>query len=354
MTNIYRTILKASRLVKRRRPISAAMALQELWSPPGPKTRRKSAKTAPKPKSRGVGKPAQGRPDRAAPGSFSSGEFHCPHGALGYWLYMPPGSARRRMPLIVMLHGCTQTATDFAAGTRLNRLADELGFAVLYPQQSSKANIARCWNWHDPAHQARGGGEPAIIGALTRHAINLCRTNPTRVYIAGISAGGAAAAIIGAAYPDIYAAVGVHSGVARGNIRSLGTALTTMRGRASGPSKEKLPRQLPTIVFHGDNDSVVHPSNARGFLNNLERSQPGPLTSRSYRGCSSGGRHFTRRIHKGQDGRTLLEDWTVHGSGHSWSGGSAAASHTDPSGPDASREMVRFFMTHRRWDWRQV
>lgn len=252
------------------------------------------------------------------------------------------------MPLVVMMHGCSQSASDFAAGTGMNMLADELGFLVLYPQQSQSANLARCWNWHDPQHQVRDRGEPAVIAALTRHTIALCRANPMRIYIAGISAGGAAAAIIGAAYPDLYVAVGVHSGLAQGNIRSLSAAVAAMRGKSdSGPAKA-LPRQLPTIVFHGDGDRIVHPSNAAGFLKNIERSNSGPLLIRTYTGCSSGGRHFTQRVYKGPAGDIMLEDWTVHGIGHSWSGGRAAGSHTDPAGPDASQEMIRFFLARRR------
>lgn len=247
------------------------------------------------------------------------------------------------MPLIVMLHGCSQTAADFATGTGMNRLADELGFLVLYPQQSKNANLARCWNWHNPAHQGRGG-EPAVIATLTRHAIMLGRINPARVYIAGLSAGGAAAAIVGAAYTGIFTAVGVHSGILHGNVRTMSTALSAMRGGARPHLGEKLRRPLPTIVFHGDQDRVVHPSNAGAFLHHLEQAHPGPLVARFFTGRSDGGRDFTRRIYKSKSGDLLLEDWTVHGSGHGWSGG-RGGSYTDPTGPDASRAMMEFFLS---------
>ena len=230
----------------------------------------------------------------------------------------------------------------------MNRLADELGFLVLYPEQSQKANFARCWNWHAPENQGRGSGEAGMIAALTRHVITLCNANRTRVYIAGISAGGAMAAIVGAAYPDLFVAVGVHSGVPRGDIRSLRAALAAMQGKAGAMPTARLPRQLPTIVFHGDQDKVVHPSNAGGFLHNLERAGMGPLTLRSLPGKSDGGRDFSRRVYQDRLGTVLLEDWTIHGSGHSWSGGNPMASHTDPAGPDASREMLRFFLARRR------
>jgi poly(hydroxyalkanoate) depolymerase family esterase len=338
MIDPFKTALKVTRLLKRRKPLSAALAVQELLTPGTMKSRNNAAR-----------KTATGsRPRRPAPGSFISGEFRCAHGGLHYRMYTPIGSTRRRMPLVVMLHGCSQTAEGLAVDTRMNRIADEQGFLVLYPQQSTRANVARCWNWHDPKNQSRGEGEPAIIASLTRHAMALGRANPARIYIAGISAGGSAAAITGAAYPDLYVAVGVHSAVARGGIRSLGAALSAMRGKAGAVLSSRLPRQLPTIVFHGDNDRIVDASNAAGFLTNLERSNIGSVVSRAHRARSEGGRDYTKRIYQDHSGITLLEDWTIHGSGHSWSGGSAAGLHTDPAGPDASREMVRFFLARRR------
>ncbi|MEA3541371.1 MAG: PHB depolymerase family esterase [Pseudomonadota bacterium] len=341
MTDLLKTWRKARRLVKKRHPLSAALAFQDLLTPPFPKPARKRAKA---PRAAG----ARYKPTRPAAGSFISERHDGRHGALAYRLYTPTGSTRRRLPLVVMLHGCTQTAEDFAIGTRMNRLADELGFLVLYPEQSQKANFARCWNWHAPENQGRGSGEAGMIAALTRHVVTLCNANRTRVYIAGISAGGAMAAIVGAAYPDLFVAVGVHSGVPRGDIRSLRAALAAMQGKAGAMPTARLPRQLPTIVFHGDQDKVVHPSNAGGFLHNLERAGMGPLTLRSLPGKSDGGRDFSRRVYQDRLGTVLLEDWTIHGSGHSWSGGSPMASHTDPGGPDASREMLRFFLARRR------
>jgi poly(hydroxyalkanoate) depolymerase family esterase len=249
-----------------------------------------------------------------------------------------------------MLHGCTQSAGDFALGTRMNELADERGFLVLYPQQSTAANLGRCWNWHRPGDQKRGSGEPAAIAALTLHIIGTSRANPARVYIAGISAGGAAAAIVAAAYPEIFVAVGVHSGMARGNVTTLSGALAAMRGGAGAGVADggKVPRPAPTIVFHGGRDKVVHPSNAGGFLTQLQRSSPRPITSRTERGRSKGGRDFTRTVYRQGAGEVLLEDWTVADSGHAWSGGCASGSYTDPAGPDASREMMRFFLARKR------
>ena len=336
-------------MAKKGRPLSAAFILQQMMQP-SVKPKRMRAKTTAKPAKPATSRPTAVvvRPPRPAPGTFMDGQFSSPHGSLGYKLFTPRGSARRRMPLVVMLHGCTQTAADFAAGTGMNALADELGFLVLYPEQSASANLGRCWNWHRLSDQRRGSGEPAVIAALTLHAIAACRANPARVYIAGISAGGAAAAITAAAYPELYVAVGVHSGLARGDITTMGGALSAMRNGAGAGAVSKTKRPPPTIIFHGDQDGVVHPSNAGGFLNHLQRSAPGPLVRRSVRGRSTGGRDFTRTTYRTNSGEILLEDWTVHGSGHAWSGGRPAGSHTDSAGPDASREMIRFFLARKR------
>jgi poly(hydroxyalkanoate) depolymerase family esterase len=330
------------------RPLSAALVLQGLLlSSTGlaPK-RAKPAGRAKPAKPRVAAKPAPER--RPAPGTFVDGRYSGRHGGLAYKLYTPRGSARRRLPLVVMLHGCTQSAADFAVGAGMNRLADELGFLVLYPEQSVTANLGRCWNWHRPGDQERGRGEPAVIADLTRHVIALCKANAARVYIAGISAGGAAAAIIAAAYPDLYVAVGVHSGLARGEVRTLGGAISAMRtGGATGADGKTRP-PLPTIVFHGDQDPIVHPSNAAGFLSHLRRSSSRALDSHETQGRVRNGRAYTRREYRHGAGPVLLEDWSIHGSGHGWSGGDPAGSHTDPRGPDASREMLRFFLSRRR------
>jgi poly(hydroxyalkanoate) depolymerase family esterase len=323
--------------------MSALIAMQGGLETPAPAKVR-----SPKAPRRISRKPAAARQARPGPGTFGTHEFDCAHGTIHFRLYTPRSSKRRNLPLVVMLHGCSQTASDFATGTGMNALADELGCLVLYPQQSHRANLARCWNWHRPRNQARGAGEPALIAALTRHVLALAVANPKRVFIAGISAGGSAAAIIGAAYPDLFTAVGVHSGVARGTIRTLPSALAAMRGEGRARSSGRATRPLPTIVFHGDEDRVVHPSSAAGFLNTLERSQPGALVSRTYYGKSDKGRDFTRKVYRSSSGNILLEDWTIHGSGHEWSGGSAFGSYTDPLGPNASREMMRFFLSQRR------
>lgn len=336
MTNFLKTFAKASRLARKARPFAFAETIRRALVPARPakpkRPRQSSGSSMPRPSA----------------GSFINGEFQSRHGTLAYKLYTPVGSTRRRMPLVVMLHGCAQTAADFATGTDMNRLADELGFLVLYPQQSHSANLARCWNWHAPEHQLRGRGEPALIAGLTRHAIALARANPSRVYVAGLSAGAAAAAIMGSAYPDVFVAVGVHSGVALGQADSLTSAMAAMRGKGTAKPVGKTRRPLPMIVFQGDRDRVVHPSNAAEFLTSLENSRPGQLVSQSFSGRSAKGRDFTRKVYKSSGGNVLLEVWTIHGSGHGWSGGHAAGSYTDPAGPEASREMLRFFLSRKR------
>ncbi len=337
MKHPIRTFARARRLALKGRPLSALLALQPAMTAGKP---RKPA--APRP---GAGPRTPRRPARPPPGSIVRDRFEDAAGAIDYRLYTPLGSARRRMPLVVMLHGCGQSAADFAAGTGMDRLADELGFVVLYPEQSRSANLGGCWNWHRRDDQRRGSGEPALIAALTRHATGLARANPARVYVAGISAGAAAAAIVAAAYPELFVAVGAHSGLTATGIATIGQALAAMRhgGRRDDAPATRPPP--PTIVFHGDGDTVVHPSNAGGFLDALRCGDRRPIVSRTTRGRAAGGRDYTRTVHRVEGGPVMLEDWVIHGSGHAWSGGSRAGSHTDPAGPDASREMLRFFLS---------
>lgn len=297
-----------------------------------------------------------------AAGAFTQGSHR--HGGLtrDYKLYLPPGTADRPPALVVMLHGCTQDPDDFAAGTAMNRHAAEQGFAVLYPAQSTQANPSKCWNWFKHNHQQRDRGEPALIAALTSSVCRLHALDADRVYIAGLSAGGAMAAVVAAAYPDLYAAVGVHSGLAPGVARNLPDALAAMQGgvpvqAANRPGPGPLHRRparaataiaVPTIVFHGDQDTTVHPRNGEQVLAAVQAAGAGSPQRRIEQGLSAGGRRYTRAMHHAPDGRTIAEHWVVHGAGHAWSGGQAAGSYTDGAGPDATHEMLRFFMTHRR------
>ncbi len=262
-------------------------------------------------------------------------------GALDYRLYVPSRSNAEAMPLVVMLHGCTQSPEDFAAGTRMNDLAEEQGFLVVYPRQTQSANAQKCWNWFDAAGQLRDRGEPALIAGLTRDVMREFSVDPSRVYVAGLSAGGAAAAILAQCYPDLYAAAGVHSGLAAGAARDMPGAFAAMRGGG----RTAAGRAVPTIVFHGDADRTVHPSNGEQVI--AQARGGAGLSAALTQGRSPGGLGFTRRVESDAAGRPMAEHWLLHGAGHAWSGGSGAGSYTEPRGPDASREMLRFFLQHR-------
>ena len=268
-------------------------------------------------------------------------------GKRSYKLFVPSQYRGEPAPLVVMLHGCSQSTDDFAAGTRMNELAEAETFLVAYPSQPSSANMSRCWNWFNENDQRRDRGEPSLIAGITRQVMQDFNIDPERVYVAGLSAGGAAASIMGAAYPDLYAAIGVHSGLACGAARDMSSAFTAMQRGAPAPAKNAGPDVIvPTIVFHGDRDNTVHSSNGDHVI---AHSKAGAELETSVEdGVAAGGIRYTREIQKDKAGQTMLEQWTLHGAGHAWSGGSAAGSYTDPRGPDASREMLRFFLSTRR------
>jgi poly(hydroxyalkanoate) depolymerase family esterase len=284
-------------------------------------------------------------------GQFLSRTYGNAAGTLAYKLYIPSGHEGQALPLLVMLHGCKQSPDDFAAGTRMNRIAEEHRCLVAYPEQSAAANISKCWNWFRPADQQRGQGEPALIAGITRQVMDDYRADPSRVYIAGLSAGAAAAAIMGATYPDLYAAIGVHSGLACGAASDLPSAFAAMREgeralRPRLPAGDGEGRIVPTIVFHGDRDATVHPENGDRVI--AQWTTATKLHPTVERGEAAGGHSYTRTLHADADGQVLLEHWDIHGAGHAWSGGSPAGTFTDARGPDASREMIRFFLAHPR------
>jgi poly(hydroxyalkanoate) depolymerase family esterase len=260
-----------------------------------------------------------------------------------YRLYVPGSYSGEPLPLVVMLHGCTQSPEDFAAGTGMNALAEEQSFLVAWPEQSAAANGNRCWNWFNPQDQQRDLGEPALIAGIAREVMGEFAVDPARVYIAGLSAGGAAAVIVARAYPELFSAAGVHSGLASGAASDMASAFAAMRqGGSADPSHSAAP--LPTIVFHGDQDRTVSPVNAQQVL--AQARGGAQLESTSRQGSASGGRDYTITAEADASGKPILEHWLLHGVGHAWSGGSDAGSYTDPHGPDASREMMRFFSHH--------
>ena len=280
-------------------------------------------------------------------GRFESRRHVGRAGTIEYMLYKP-ASAKPGIPLIVMLHGCTQSPEDFARGTAMNRLADEFSFLVAYPRQIQSANMQKCWNWFQPGHQQRDQGEPALIAGLTRDIVALEDIDAARVYVAGLSAGGAAAAIMADTYPDLFAAVGIHSGLARGAARDLPSALTAMqRGAAHQPTRAgpNGGRFVPVITFHGDRDGTVGEINARDIVR-AATAMAAPLSVTSETG-EANGRRYTRARSIDDRGRVMIEQWTVSGAGHAWSGGDPAGSYVDASGPEASRAMLEFFFAHR-------
>jgi poly(hydroxyalkanoate) depolymerase family esterase len=276
---------------------------------------------------------------------FIEGMYSSPAGSRAYRLFIPSRYQDRPLPLVVMLHGCTQSPEDFAAGTRMNFIAEEQNCFVVYPAQPSHANHAKCWNWFRTADQQRGRGEPSLIAGITRQIMGDCSVDRKRVYVGGLSAGAAAAAIMGATYNDLYAAVGIHSGLACGAATDLPSALVAMRQGGSGTKAILGDRpSVPTIVFHGDRDTTVHPNNGDQIL---EQSLGVMATQKKvHRGQVPGGHAYTRTILSDASGRGMLEHWNIHGAGHAWSGGNPAGSYTDPRGPDATREMLRFFLEH--------
>jgi poly(hydroxyalkanoate) depolymerase family esterase len=292
-------------------------------------------------------------PDVQDCGHFSKHRYVDAAGQRDYKLYVPAHSRSDPLPLVVMLHGCTQDADDFAAGTRMNALAEKHGFIVAYPIQPQAANTSKCWNWFRPVDQQRDQGEPSLIAGITREVMATHDIDPKRVFVAGLSAGGAMAAIMAQAYPDLYAAAGIHSGLPVGCAHDLPSALAAMRG---GKTRSKAGRAgrsdlhdassspCPLVVFHGDADATVHPANANELLR--EFSASGTASAAASSGDGRARKHTVQ--HLTSPTGTDAERWTIHGAPHAWAGGSTSGSYTDPSGPDASAEMVRFFLDHPR------
>lgn len=278
---------------------------------------------------------------------FLDGDYTNDAGSRRYKLYIPSCWQGQPLPLVVMLHGCTQDPDDFAAGTQMNAVAEEQRCFVAYPAQSADANNSRCWNWFSSLDQRHGQGEPSLIAGITEQVMATYPVVRDRVYIAGMSAGGAMAVIVGTLYPELFSAVGVHSGLPFAAARDLPSALSAMK-RGGSSAREANSGGLPIIVFHGDQDTTVHPVNGEELMAQGLRSHPRGGTaqpSRSVAGRVPDGHAYTRIKHRLGDGSPLAEHWVIHGAGHAWSGGNAAGSYTDDKGPDASREMMRFFST---------
>jgi poly(hydroxyalkanoate) depolymerase family esterase len=264
-------------------------------------------------------------------------------GARRYRLYRPRGYTGQPVPLIVMLHGGTQSGADFAVVTDMNAHADRHTFLVAYPEQPSSANPMRFWNWFRPADQRRDSGEPSLIAGITRQISAEHAVEPARVYIAGFSAGGAMAAVMAATYPDLYAAVGVHSGLAHGAAHDTMSAFAAMNN-GHAPGRPAQQPAIPLMVIHGDNDPTVNHLNADRLVETALRAHPdGPARHTQVTDSHiPGGRRYTRTTYTDAAAVRIVERLTIHQGGHAWSGGPAGP-HADPLGPDAAAELVRFF-----------
>ncbi|WP_295999495.1 PHB depolymerase family esterase [Rugamonas sp.] len=291
-----------------------------------------------------VGTPAA--PDLPPNAQFISGVYRNHAGTRNYKLYIPSGYHGQAMPLLVMLHGCTQDPDDFAAGTQMNAVAEEQQCFVVYPEQGKNANSSKCWNWFNAIDQQRGQGEPSLIAGIAQQVIDDYPVNERQVYVAGLSAGGAMAVIVGTLYPDVFAAVGVHSGLPYASAQDLPSALMAMkRGAGPVPQAPHSKGGLPIIVFHGDRDTTVHPRNGEDVMEQGLSGAGAQAAPSVQSDAVPNGHRYTQTTHRGTDGAPLAEHWLIHGAGHAWSGGSARGSYTDDKGPDASREMMRFFKT---------
>jgi poly(hydroxyalkanoate) depolymerase family esterase len=296
----------------------------------------------------GLGQPAHlptlPLPDGA---QFLDQRYSCAAGVRRYRLYVPSSAGEGLQGLIVMLHGCTQNPEDFAAGTGMNALAEEHALLIVYPAQTSGDNSMSCWNWFRPGDQMRDTGEPAIIAGLTESLRDQYAIPKERVFVAGLSAGGAMAAIMGETYPELYGAIGVHSGLAYGSANDVMSAFTAMRGQVAleqaPSSNDGAPEAGPRmIVFHGAADTTVHPSNARRIIASQSGSRA--KSTRTEHTASGETRAYSRLVAERDDGTHGIECWMIDGAQHAWAGGHPSGSYTDPRGPNASAAMVRFFL----------
>jgi poly(hydroxyalkanoate) depolymerase family esterase len=306
----------------------------------------------------------------AVPGRWVSGEYANATGSRAYQLYLPAGyDAKQKHMLVVLLHGCTQDAADIARGTRITEHADREGFIALLPEQPASANAKKCWNWYDPAHQARDAGEPSLIAGMTAKVTADYAVDPDRVHLAGISAGAGMAALVAVAYPETYASVAMHSGIAWRAATSVMAALGVMGGGPSLAVADSLGREaaaamgarkraIPALVIQGGSDKVVHPANAAALarqwtrMNANARPTDEPQIAlrddaeSNDRSGETNGYHWTRATFGA--GQETVDELIVAELGHAWSGGSSTGTFTDEHGPDATAEIVRFFIEHPR------
>ena len=328
-----------------RQSVIAEGALREISTPDSHSDSPRFGRTAPA--------------EQTYPGVFVSRSFTNDAGTRTYKLYIPASYSEQsgeRVPLVVMLHGCTQSPDDFAAGTRMNELAEKHGFLVAYPAQAPNANGSKCWNWFRAEDQSRDRGEPSLIAGITREVASSYRVDERRIFVAGLSAGAAMAVVLGATYPELYAGVGAHSGLPYGAAHDLPSAFGAMQGGMAPtgernplapqtPHRRRFAQSVPTIVFHGDCDRTVDARNGTAIVEQAIMAGTGEMRLRASvdEVAASDGRSFIRTVYADMTNQPVVEHWVIHGAGHAWSGGSPKGSFTDARGPDASVEMIRFF-----------
>ena len=292
-----------------------------------------------------------------AAGQFLEQRFSGPAGSRHYKVYVPSGHTDTSRPLIVMLHGCTQNPDDFATGTRANRWAESKDCLVAYPEQIQRANSHRCWNWFRPANQQASRGEPAIIAGIVKQVIDEYQIDTRRVYVAGLSAGGAMAAIMAREYPELFAAVGIHSGLPAGAAHDVTSAFAVLKSgltnfASAAATALEARRAVPLIVLHGDADHTVNPANGDRLVQNavethqLLSPDSALLMSEHSVDAIDGSHAYRRTRYSAPSGVSVIEHWVIRGAGHAWSGGDAAGSYADARGPDATAAMLDFFAQH--------
>jgi poly(hydroxyalkanoate) depolymerase family esterase len=326
---------EALRLVRGRDPLAATRVIRQALSgaeQPAPQPKKPispSAKPTPQPAS--APRPT---PDASAPGEVVAGQYAGAAGARAYRLYVPsrpaaPADSR----LVLMLHGCTQDPDDFALGTRMDAVAEKRGWHVLYPAQTKSANFNKCWNWFSPNHQTGERGEPAILAAMTREI--MAGRDIRAACVAGLSAGGAMALIMGDVHPELFDAVLSHSGIAAGGARDLPSALAAMKsGPEQLPARPSGPRLM---IVQGADDRTVVARNA-DVIENAVETTAAPRRSSG----EEAGRKVERRVVDGADGKPRVATLRISGLGHAWSGGAPGGSFVDPQGPNVSEEFARF------------
>jgi poly(hydroxyalkanoate) depolymerase family esterase len=303
-------------------------------------------------------------PVAARAGSWTDGSVKNSSGSRNYRLWIPAGyTGKERRPLVMMLHGCTQTPDVFAAATGMNSIADENNFFVVYPEEPASANALKCWNWFDAAHQSRAQGEPSLLAEIVNHVRADFKVDARRVYVAGFSAGAAMAVIMGATYPDLFAAIGIHSGIAYKAATNLSEARPAMA--QGGPDAARLGQladeamghtkhTMRLILFQGAKDNLVAPLNAARIIaqwaqaddlidDGKDNNSVDEIADKTTESVTAGGYAYKKSVYNDGKGRPLLEAWMIQELKHAWSGGAAGASYTDPKGPNACEEMWRFF-----------